>query len=203
VISVSTLSFNSVNQSRDLAILFCPSNPNGFVTTQTVNAPSSFAILATTGDAHVQVQPPSPHVINIISAPSSIALISSLDSSAAFFPISGSLQAPRPHVITFQIFNFFSASELYKACESVFIAMNSTPSSPHSIILFTAFNQPPPTQITLILAIGEIVPDKSTSSGPVFVTVFCFPDRRFFNVSSLVIFVILFFKINHYLSPPL
>jgi hypothetical protein len=115
VIKVSTLSFNSVYQSSDLAILFCPSKENGLVTTQTVKAPNSLAILATTGAAHVPVPHPRPQVIKTISAPSRILLISSLDSSAAFLPISGSLQAQRPAVITFQMFNFLSAKELNKA----------------------------------------------------------------------------------------
>jgi hypothetical protein len=112
---VSTLSFNSVYQSRDFAILFCPSKENGLVTTQTVSAPNSLAILATTGAAQVPVPQPRPQVIKTISAPSKIPLISSLDSSAAFLPTSGSLPAQRPAVITFQIFNFFSANELNKA----------------------------------------------------------------------------------------
>jgi hypothetical protein len=41
--------------------------------------------------------------------------MSSLDSSADFLPTSGSLPAHNQPVITFQIFNFFSANELNKA----------------------------------------------------------------------------------------
>jgi len=120
-------------------------------------------------------------------------LISSLDSSAAFLPISGSLHAHKPPVITFQIFSFFSANELYNACESVFIAINSTHSNPHSIILLTEFNQPQPTQITFILAIGEIEFEISISSGQVLVFVIAdiLPESKFFNLSSLVILLFL------------
>jgi hypothetical protein len=96
VISVSTFSFIASNPSIDFHILFCPSKANGFVTTHTVRAPSSFAISATTGAAPVPVPPPRPQVINTISAHSSASLISSRDSSAAFFPVSGSEPAPRP-----------------------------------------------------------------------------------------------------------
>ena len=115
VISVSTLSLSASYPSRDLSCLFCPSKENGFVTTHTVRAPSSFAISATTGAAPVPVPPHSPQVIKIISAHSMSALISSLDSSAAFFHISGFEPAPRPPVVTFPILSFLLASELYSA----------------------------------------------------------------------------------------
>jgi hypothetical protein len=68
--------------------------------------------------------------------------------------------------------------------------MNSTPSKPHSIILFTALSQPQPTQITLIFAIGEIVHDRSISSGPDHIPediIPPLPESKFFNLSSLVI----------------
>jgi len=113
--SVSTFSFNSLNPFIDLFILFCHSKENGLVTTHTVNAHTSFAISATTGAAPVPVHHPRPQVIKIISAPSRATLISSFDSSAAFFPVSGSEPAPRPEVIIFQIFNFVGASELNNA----------------------------------------------------------------------------------------
>jgi len=115
VISVSTFSLSKSYPSIDLLILFCHSKANGFVTTQTVKAQSSFAISATTGAAPVHVPPPSQQVMKTISAPERAAFISSLDSSAAFFPISGLLQAPSPPVITFQIFIFFSGSDLKRA----------------------------------------------------------------------------------------
>jgi hypothetical protein len=50
-----------------------------------------------------------------ISAPSSAALISSEDSSAAFFQISGLAQAQRPEVVALQIFIFLSAIDENKA----------------------------------------------------------------------------------------
>jgi hypothetical protein len=164
VISVSTFSFKFLKPHIDLAILFCHSKENGFVTIQTVKAHNSFATSATTGAAHVHVPQPKPHVINIISAHSKEAFISSLDSSAAFCPISGSAQAQSPAVIIFQIFNFVGANELNRACVSVFIETNCTHSKPHSIILFTAFCHAHHTHTTFILATGEILFPIFTSS---------------------------------------
>jgi len=115
VIKVSTFSFKASNPSIDFHILFCPSNENGFVTTQTVNAQSSLAISAITGAAQVPVPHPKPQVINTISAPSNADLISSEDSSAAFLPISGSLPAPRPPVIILPILILVGAKLEYKA----------------------------------------------------------------------------------------
>jgi len=75
----------------------------------------------------------------------------------------------------------------------VFIAINSTHSNQPSIILLTEFNQPPPTHITFILAIGEIEFEISTSSGQVlaFVIADILPESKFFNLSSLVILLFL------------
>jgi hypothetical protein len=42
--------------------------------------------------------------------------------------------------------------------------MNSTHSNHASIILLTAFDQPPPTHTTFIFATGDILAAKSTSS---------------------------------------
>jgi hypothetical protein len=195
VINVSTFSFKLSNPSIDFPILFCHSNENGFVTTHTVKAQSSLANSAITGAAQVPVPPQRPQVINTISAHSKAALISSLDSSAAFLPISGSLQAPRPQVIILPMFILVGARLEYKACASVFIAINSTHSKPASIILLTALLQPQPTQITFILATGEIVHAKDTSSAP---EVFPFQLNKFFNLSSLLT-IILFLKIKLYL----
>ena len=75
-----------------------PSNAKGLVTTPTVNAPTSLAHSATIGAAPVPVPPPIPAVINTISAPDIASVISSLLSSAAFFPISGFAPAPSPFV---------------------------------------------------------------------------------------------------------
>ena len=57
--------------------LFLPSHVNGFVTTETVKAPISFAALAIIAAAPVPVPPPSPAAINTISAPFNESLISS------------------------------------------------------------------------------------------------------------------------------
>jgi hypothetical protein len=66
------------------------------VTIPTVKAQSSFATSATIGAAPVPVPPQSPQVINTISAHSKACLISSLDSSADFLPISGLAPAHKP-----------------------------------------------------------------------------------------------------------
>jgi hypothetical protein len=112
---VSTFSFKSEKPSKLLAILFCPSKENGLVTTHTVKAHSSLAISATTGAAQVPVPHPRPQVMKTISAPASEAFISSLDSSAALAPISGSEPAPNHPVIILPMFSFVEARELYKA----------------------------------------------------------------------------------------
>jgi hypothetical protein len=77
------------------------------------------------------------------------------------------------------------ARELNNACASVLIAINCTPARPHSIILFTALFQPPPTHTTVILATGEIEAEIFTSSGPVDSTG-AEPDNRLFSLSSLI-----------------
>jgi hypothetical protein len=123
-----------------------------------------------------------------MSAHSKAAFISSLDSSAAFFPTSGSLPAHRPEVTIFQILSLFGARELNKACASVLIAMNSTPSSPHSIILFTAFCHAHHTHTTFILATGEIEAQIFTSVGP-FSSVVFHPSKSL-NLSSLFVIIL-------------
>ena len=71
----------------------------GLVTIPTVRISNSRATRATTGAAPVPVPPPIPAVINTMSVPSSIARISSIDSSAARAPIWGFAPAPKPLVI--------------------------------------------------------------------------------------------------------
>jgi len=83
-------------------------------------------------------------------------LISSLLSSAAFLPTSGLDQAPSHLVVALPMLILTGAFEENKACASVLTATNSTHSSHASIILLIAFDQPHPTQITLIFATGEI-----------------------------------------------
>jgi hypothetical protein len=109
VIKVSTFSFKASYQSIAFEALFCHSKENGLVTTHTVRAPNSFATSAITGAAQVQVPQPRPQVINTMCAQSSIALISSLDSSAAFLPIAGSAQAHNHQVTILPRFNFWFA----------------------------------------------------------------------------------------------
>jgi hypothetical protein len=65
----------------------------------------------------------------------------------------------------------------------VFIAINSTHSSQASIILFTALFQPHPIHTTFILATGEILHERLTSSTQLLTE--ALPDNKFFNLSSL------------------
>ena len=133
-----------------------PSKLKGFVTTPTVNAPCSFAILAIIGAAPVPVPPPIPAVTKTISAPFSTFAIESESSIAACSPTSGFPPAPNPPVNFEPIPIFSFAFESFNACKSVFATIKSTFSSPAEIILFTAFDPPPPTPITLII-VGLIV----------------------------------------------
>ncbi len=129
-----------------------PSKENGRVTTPMVSAPSLRAIDATTGAPPVPVPPPSPAVTNTMSAPLRTSSISSLWSSAALWPTSGAAPAPRPRVSSRPMSSLTSASDISRACASVFTAMNSTPLSPTSIMRFTALTPPPPMPTTLITA---------------------------------------------------
>ena len=129
-----------------------PSNPNGRVTTPIVSAPSPRATSATTGAPPVPVPPPSPAVMNTMSAPLRISSISSACSEAALLPTSGSEPAPRPRVVSRPMSSFTSASDISSVWASVLTAMNSTPRKPASIMRFTAFTPPPPIPTTLITA---------------------------------------------------
>ena len=151
-IKVSTLAFNSERPSIACAILLLPSKLNGLVTIATVKAPSPWAISAITGAAPVPVPPPIPHVTNTMSAPFKASSISFLDSTAASLPTSGLPPAPSPAEIFDPIWILVSAFEQFNTCKSVLATMNSTPLTPHSIILLTALPPPPPTPITLIFA---------------------------------------------------
>ena len=114
------------------AILRLPSKAKGFVTMPTVRIPRSWAVSATTGAAPVPVPPPMPAVIKTICAPFSALVISSLLSSAARWPISGSAPAPRPFGQLGTKLDLLGGLELSRACWSVFIATNSTPDRPDS-----------------------------------------------------------------------
>mmetsp|Transcript_25383 Transcript_25383/g.54605 ORF Transcript_25383/g.54605 Transcript_25383/m.54605 type:complete len:299 (+) Transcript_25383:592-1488(+) len=152
IITVSTFS-----RSLSIASVAClirrrPSNANGLVTMATVKAPLSLLISATTGAAPLPVPPPMPDVMKHKSAPLTMALISSRDSSAARRPISGSPPAPRPRVTEDPMFRIWAplALERPRAWASVLMAQNSTPPMRVSSIRSTALLPPPPTPNTLI-----------------------------------------------------
>ncbi len=98
VIIVSTQPRNSAKPSSACFIRFLPSTVNGFVTTATVNAPSSIASAAMTGAAPVPVPPPSPVVTKTISASCKTSIILSVSSIAACRPTCGFAPAPSPRV---------------------------------------------------------------------------------------------------------
>ncbi len=129
-----------------------PSKLKGLVTTPMVSAPSDLAMLATTGAPPVPVPPPSPAVTKTMSAPLRTSSISSRWSSAALRPTSGLAPAPSPRVSSRPTSSFTSASLISSAWASVFMAMNSTPLSPSSIIRLTALTPPPPMPTTLMTA---------------------------------------------------
>ncbi len=151
-ISVSTFSLSFWIPASACTERRRPSKANGRVTTPMVSAPSDFATSAITGAAPVPVPPPLPAVMNTMSAPRRDSRISSMCSSAAVRPISGSLPAPRPRVRSRPMSSFSSASLISSAWASVFAAMNSTPFSPASIMRLTALTPPPPTPMTLMTA---------------------------------------------------
>ena len=151
------MSVSTFSRSRWTPLSACtarrrPSNENGRVTIEIVNAPRPRAISATMGAPPVPVPPPSPAVMNTMSAPLRTSSISSRWSSAAWRPISGSEPAPRPRVSCRPMSSFTSASLISNAWASVFTAMNSQPLRPASIIRFTALPPPPPTPTTLMTA---------------------------------------------------
>ena len=153
---MSTLSLKFAIASLACCILLRPSKANGFVTTPTVRHPISFATSATIGAAPEPVPPPIPAVTKTRSPAETASPIKSLLSSAAFLPISGFPPAPNPLVNFAPILQVLGARDLDKACASVLIDQNSTPSTPPTILL-TAFPPPPPTPMTLITQ-GEFPP---------------------------------------------
>src|SRR5437764_7665637 len=130
-----------------------PSISNGLVTTATVSMPSSRATCATTGAAPVPVPPPMPAVMNSMSQPSTSSTMRSRSSIAAERPISGSAPAPSPLVMLQPICSAVFTLACLRACESVLIHMNSTPSIPAVTMWATALPPPPPTPITLMTAL--------------------------------------------------
>ena len=95
----STLALSSSTPCSACLSLLGPSKLKGTVTIPTVRIPISLAIFAITGAAPVPVPPPIPAVMKtILVLFPSMALISSMLSSAAFLPTSGSAPAPKPSV---------------------------------------------------------------------------------------------------------
>ena len=149
---VSTDSINSAMPRSACCMRRLPSKENGLVTTATVNAPISQASEAMMGAAPVPVPPPRPVVTNTMSAPSRASMILSESSSAALRPTSGLAPAPSPFVNFTPSCSLTGACDMRSACRSVLATMNSMPSTPASIMRFTALPPPPPTPMTLILA---------------------------------------------------
>ena len=109
-IMVSTQSERVLMPSSALFLRLRPSKVKGLVTTATVSAPTSFIAISATMGA-----PPSPQVINTMSAPASASAMSSRDSSAALRPTSGLAPAPRPRVRSVPMCTLISASEIASA----------------------------------------------------------------------------------------
>ena len=147
---VSTYCWSSSRPFSANFILWVPSKWKGFVTTPTVRIPFSLASLAIIGEAPVPVPPPIPAAMNNIWLPSSISLIPSIASSAAFLPTSGRIPAPRPLVLFMPSWIFFLQFEICSAWASVLAIKNSTPSRFEFIILLTAFPPDPPIPKTVI-----------------------------------------------------
>ena len=152
ITKVSTCSFILATPSAAKRARFGPSKLNGRVTTPTVKAPCSLAILAMIGAAPVPVPPPIPAVTKIMSAPLKASAKASSLSWAALLPISGLAPAPNPRVNLGPNWIFVSALEFFNACTSVFATINSTPLTSSAIIRLTALPPAPPTPITLIVA---------------------------------------------------
>ncbi len=164
--SVSTASRKSLMPCSACKPLCRPSKVNGFVTTPTVRAPSSFASRAITGPPPVPVPPPMPAVMKTISAPESVSASARWSSSAALRPTSGLAPAPRPFVSSLPSCTLWPARFARSACISVLAAMKSTPSRPGSIIVLIALPPPPPTPTTLILAFCEKLSTSSNMVNP-------------------------------------
>ena len=95
----STLPLSFSRPKLACSVLIFPSKMNGIVTIPTVKIPISIARLDIMGAAPVPVPPPIPAVIKtILVLLSSIFLITSKLSIAAFSPIFGSAPAPIPSV---------------------------------------------------------------------------------------------------------
>src|SRR2546425_6817815 len=156
VMSVSTTALSASSPASAWSIRFRPSKVKGLVTTATVRIPRSFASDATTGAAPVPVPPPSPAVMNTMSAPSSRRVICSGSSSAARRPTSGLAPAPRPCVSLAPSCTLTGASEARSAWLSVFAAIRSTPPKVDSTMRLIELPPAPPSPMTLIFAPSRV-----------------------------------------------
>ena len=108
-----------------------PSKVNGLVTTATVRMPSERATSAMTGAAPVPVPPPMPAVMNTMCAPATASSRRSRSATATARASSGLAPDPSPLVPS-----WIWLRDLLRdsTCASVLMAMNSTPSTPCSIM---------------------------------------------------------------------
>ena len=152
--NVSTASRIFSSPSVACALRRRPSNWKGMVTMPTVRMSISRAAWAMTGAAPVPVPPPIPAVMKtmLVLLPIS-SLTSSNVSMAALRPTSGREPAPWPPVRVAPSWTFTGTGLASRAWASVLHTMKSTPWMPRSYIVFTAFEPPPPTPMTLI---GEV-----------------------------------------------
>ena len=150
----STCLLISSTPSSAWSIFLSPSQRNGIVTMPIVRMSISLAVCAMIGAAPVPVPPPIPAVMNTILVPSfSMALMSSMLSSAALRARAGRLPAPRPSLPSC---SFTGTGESFNAWLSVLHSTNVTSCMPSRYMWFTALPPPPPTPITLMI-FGESV----------------------------------------------
>ena len=149
----STYASNSCAPSSATFKRLTPSKSNGLLITPTVKIPISLATWATIGAAPVPVPPPMPAVINTICAPCNESAMRVRASSADAAPISGFAPAPRPLDPNCRLID---AAERFNAPASVFMQMNSTPSTPRRIMCWTALPPAPPTPTTLIMVLPAV-----------------------------------------------
>ncbi len=126
---------------------FEPSKVKGLVTTATVRIPRLRATSAMTGPAPVPVPPPMPAVMNTMCAPATASSMRSRSAIATARASSGFAPAPRPLAPSWIWLRALLRASTWA---SVFTAMNSTPSTPCSIMWLTALPPAPPTPITLM-----------------------------------------------------
>src|SRR4026207_1337618 len=127
---------------------FEPSKENGLVTTATIRMPGGRAASAIPGAAPVPVPPPMPAVMNTMCAPATASSMRSRSAMATALASSGLAPAPGPPRPGC---SWLRALLRDSTGASVLTAMNSTPSTPWSIMWLTALPPAPPTPITLMI----------------------------------------------------